>query len=201
VRDWLAGHAAKVRVPNDDRAGVCTVWLQGPDMSGWTVTFTDTGIDATIGERLRAARPLLVDEDMFLANYGDFSDVSLPAMINDDRATGATATFLAVRPQASFHLARSSPVDRRLPRITPFTETNEWINGGFFILRQGLFEALGLGEELVNEPFNRLSAAGKVVAYPYTALDTAKDRARLDGLWANGDRPWVVWDRTHSRLA
>jgi glucose-1-phosphate cytidylyltransferase len=175
-------------------------------MSGWTVAFTDTGMDAVMGERLGAARPLLVDEDMFLANYSDtFSDVSLPAMMNDARTTGTTATFLAVRPQASFHLVRFSPVDRRLSQITPFTETNEWNNGGFFILRQGIFEALGLGEDLVNEPFNQLAAAGKVVAYPYTgfytALDTAKDRARLDRLWANGDRPPAVWDRTHSRLA
>ena len=45
--------------------------LLGTDISDWTITFVDTGIDTAIGERLRRVRPYLDGDEMFLANYGD----------------------------------------------------------------------------------------------------------------------------------
>src|SRR5271168_4155364 len=35
------------------------------DMADWRITLVDTGINATIGERLLAVRPYLADEDVF----------------------------------------------------------------------------------------------------------------------------------------
>jgi glucose-1-phosphate cytidylyltransferase len=71
------------------------------------------------------------------------------------------------------------------------------INGGFFVFRQEIFDYIHEGEELVEEPFKRLIAAGKLLAYRYGGfwmpMDTAKDRARYDELWASGDTPWTVW--------
>ncbi len=40
------------------------------------------------------------------------------------------------------------------------------VNGGFFILRQQIFDYLREGEELVEEPFQRLAAEGKLLTYP-----------------------------------
>lgn len=45
--------------------------LLDSDISEWKITFVDTGIDTSIGERLRRVRPYLEDDDVFLANYGD----------------------------------------------------------------------------------------------------------------------------------
>ena len=55
------------------------VWSQGGkkiqflnrDIDDWTITFVETGANATIGERLKAVEPYLQGEEMFLANYGD----------------------------------------------------------------------------------------------------------------------------------
>jgi len=38
------------------------------------------------------------------------------------------------------------------------------INGGFFVMRQEVFDWIGPGEELVQGPFKRLAAAGKGTA-------------------------------------
>ena len=66
------------------------VWSQGGkkiqfmnrDIDDWTITFVETGANATIGERLKAVEPYLQGEEMFLANYGDgLSDLPLPAML------------------------------------------------------------------------------------------------------------------------
>ena len=50
------------------------------DISDWTITFIDTGLDTAIGERLRRVRPYLEDDEVFLANYGD---VLTDAPMND----------------------------------------------------------------------------------------------------------------------
>ena len=54
------------------------------------------------------------------------------------------------------------------------------------------------GEELVEQPFNRLVAARKLLAYNYDGfwvpMDTAKDKAKLDDLYASGKPPWFVWN-------
>src|SRR5580698_7932907 len=86
------------------------VWSQGGkkisfvnrDIDDWTITFVETGITATIGERLRAVEPYLRSEDMFLANYGDgLSDLELPNMIDAFCHSNAIASLLLVQPTAS----------------------------------------------------------------------------------------------------
>ena len=53
------------------------------------------------------------------------------------------------------------------------------------------------GEELVEEPFQRLIARDELRAYRYDgfwqAMDTFKDRQRLEQLYAEGHAPWEVW--------
>ncbi len=41
------------------------------DMSDWTITFVDTGLESPIGERLRRVRKYLGGHPYFLANYAD----------------------------------------------------------------------------------------------------------------------------------
>ena len=79
------------------------------DIHDWNITFVDTGLRGGVGERLRAVRHLLGDDEMFLANYGDtLTDADLPAMIASTQAAGVKASFLAVRPNYSFHVVSMS---------------------------------------------------------------------------------------------
>ena len=85
--------------------GGAKVHLLKTDIHNWNITFVDTGLRASIGERLRAVRHLLRDDEMFLANYGDtLTDADLPAMIARAKEADVTASFLAVRPNHSFHV-------------------------------------------------------------------------------------------------
>src|SRR6201986_1555350 len=71
----------------------------------WNITVVDTGLHACIGDGLQAVRLLLRDDEMFLANYGDtLTDADLPAMVARTKETGSAASFLAVRPNYSFHV-------------------------------------------------------------------------------------------------
>ena len=51
--------------------GGATVHLYGSDIQDWNITFVDTGLSSTIGERLVRVRQHLKDESLFLANYSD----------------------------------------------------------------------------------------------------------------------------------
>jgi len=53
------------------------------------------------------------------------------------------------------------------------------------------------GEELVIEPFQRLIREQQLAAYEYdgffSAMDTFKDKQRLDDLCEGGQPPWEIW--------
>src|SRR5205807_2715144 len=73
-------------------------------------------------------------------------------------------------------------------------ESSIWINGGFFIFRNSIFDFIHAGEELVHEPFQRLIDGGHLMAYKYEgfwrAMDTLRDRQVLEDMVERGDTPW-----------
>ena len=112
-----------------------SVELLRTDIQDWRITFVDTGLHASIGERLRAVRRELANEELFLANYADvLTDAPMDELVADFRERSATAAFLSVRPTYTFHLVDSAP-DGLVAGIRHVTESDVWINGGHFILR------------------------------------------------------------------
>lgn len=177
--------------------GGARVELLRTDIQDWNITFVDTGLNACIGERLRAVRHLLQDDEMFLANYGDtLTDADLGALIERTREAGAAASFLAVRPNYSFHVV-SMDADGIVDGIDDVTRSGVWINGGYFVLSAELLDALQPGEELVEEPFARLLADGRLLANRHEGfwapMDTLKDKQLLEALHESGQAPWQLW--------
>ena len=173
------------------------VELMNRDISDWRITFADTGVNANIGQRLMAVRRYLAGEEMFLANYADgLTDMHLPSVIERFKREEKIANFVSVRPNLSFH-AVSAQADGRVSEIKPVMETDLRINGGFFLLRREIFDYMRPGEELVQEPFNRLIAAGQLLAHAHdgftASMDTFKDKQHFDELYAKGRAPWEVW--------
>jgi glucose-1-phosphate cytidylyltransferase len=171
--------------------------LLASDIQDWKITFADTGLNSNIGTRLKAVQSFLQDEEMFLANYSDgVSDLPLPAMIDYFKQKDAVACFAGVAPTQSFHLVRveASGLVRSIQHVK---EVGMRINGGFFVFRREIFDWMRPGEELVQEPFQRLAAAGKLIAYPYdgfwACMDTFKDKQLLEDLYSRAQVPWEVW--------
>jgi glucose-1-phosphate cytidylyltransferase len=178
--------------------GGASVHLLKTDIHNWNITFVDTGLKASIGERLRAVREHLQDDEIFLANYGDtLADANLPAMIERARAADVTASFLAVRPNYSFHVV-SMDADGRVRGLHDVLRSDLWINGGYFVLRRELLDQLRPGEDLVEEPLQRLLSENKVLAQRHEGfwapMDTLKDKQWLESLHESGNAPWQVWD-------
>jgi len=177
--------------------GAKTLELLQSDIKDWRITFVDTGINATIGERLKAVEPHLAGEATFLANYSDgLTDVFLPGHLEHFDQHEAVASFLSVRPALSYHFvtAKNGGV---VTDLKDAAETGLRINGGYFVLRQEIFSYLRAGEDLVGHAFQRLLPEGQLLAYGYDgfwqSMDTFKDKQRLDEMYARGSAPWEVW--------
>lgn len=179
------------------RKGGKDIRLLSSDIDDWNITFVDTGLNTNIGGRLKAVEPFLADDEMFLANYADgLTDFQLPLMIDHFRSSDAYAAFLSVKPTYSFHVVNLNN-DDTVQRVADFRETDVWINGGYFIFRREIFDHLNVGEELIDQPFQRLISKGKLISKRYkgfwVSMDTFKDKQRLEELHASGNALWEIW--------
>jgi glucose-1-phosphate cytidylyltransferase len=171
--------------------------LHSSDCSDWTITFVDTGMHSNIGQRLLRARKYLEGEPEFLANYADgLSDLPLDKLIEDFRAKKAVASFASVRSWHSFHAVEAGE-DGMVSAMGPMRNDEFMINGGFFALRNEIFDYINEGEELVEQPFARLREQRLLTTFRYggfwQAMDTFKDKIAFDRMDAKGECPWKVW--------
>src|SRR5262249_55011693 len=122
-------------------------------------------------------------------------DLPLPKYLSYFLNRNMTASFLCIRPTQSFHVVSlQGDVVTDLEHIS---RANLWMNGGFFIFRQDIFRYLQDGEELVEQPFQRLIQKRQLLAYQYngfwSCMDTFKDKQQLEDLYHSGQAPWEVW--------
>jgi glucose-1-phosphate cytidylyltransferase len=174
-----------------------TLELLKSDIGDWRITFVDTGLNANIGQRLKAVERHLEGEEYFLANYADgLSDLNLNEQLDHFFLHKRTASFVSVKPNLSFHFVNADG-QGRVKTIENFGRTHLRINGGFFVFHRDIFKYMGPGEELVHEPFQRLVADDQLLAYEYDgfwqAMDTFKDRQGLEEVYAAGQAPWELW--------
>ena len=172
--------------------------LLNSDIEDWRITFVDTGNNANIGQRLLAVRKYVEGEEVFLANYADgLTDLPLPEQLDHFQQARCGGEFLSVKPNLSYHFVATDD-DGRVRAFKDIGQSGLRVNGGFFAFKREIFDHMRDGEELVLEPFQRLVAKGQLLAYPYDgfwmAVDTAKDKQRIDNLYESGASPWMVWD-------
>jgi glucose-1-phosphate cytidylyltransferase len=175
------------------------VELFNSDIRDWRITFADTGINANIGQRLKAVEEHLDGEDEFLANYSDgLSDLPLPEQLDHFRNQGKIASFLCVRPNLSYHMVALEKGNGSLVSgIHAIRDGEIRINGGYFVFKKKIFDYIHENEELVMEPFHRLLTEKQLIGYPYdgfwAGMDTFKDKQHLESLWGSDAAPWEVW--------
>jgi len=173
--------------------------LMGRDLDDWRITFVDSGLHSNIGQRLLRVRRYLDGEEQFLANYADgLSDLPLDQQIADFQRGDATASFVAVRTGQSFHSVHSDE-GGLVTGFGQIAESEFWINGGFFCLRREIFDYIQEGDELVEQPFQRLIKARKLAVYRHhgfwQSMGNFKDKITFDRMEARGNCPWMIWKR------
>jgi glucose-1-phosphate cytidylyltransferase len=187
-------------------AGGRDIRLHSTDINDWNISFIDTGLNSSIGERLRRVRSLVQDEEIFLANYADtLTDAPLDQLVDRfRRSPDAVATMLAVPPVSTHHVVEIAD-NGEVTGVRAVTDLMQYENGGYFVMRPTIFDELREGEDMVPYAFDRLIPQRKLLAHRYEgfwrAADTFKDRAELEDMFHRGQCPWMLWDPTHSGKA
>jgi glucose-1-phosphate cytidylyltransferase len=180
------------------RAGGKDIELLSSDIEDWRITFVDTGMHSNIGMRLLQVREHLEGEEMFMANYADgLTDLDLNQMIQGfARQPEMVASFMMYRPTDSFHVVQAGRKGL-VNSILPISKSKLWYNTGYFLMRPEIFDYMNYGEELVEEPFQRLILEKRLWAHHHEgfwqSMDTFKDKMLLDNLESEGRTPWEVW--------
>jgi len=175
------------------------VELHSRDLDEWKITFVDTGLHANIGQRLLHVRKYVENEQAFLANYSDgLADLPLDRQIRAFEQGSSVASFAAVRSSQSFHAVQADP-DGVVTSMGAMPTQHLRINGGYFVMRPTIFDYIREGEELVEQPFERLIQERRLTAFCWDGfwqcMDTFKDKITFDRMEAKGNCPWMMWKR------
>lgn len=161
------------------------------------MTLVETGAETMTGGRLKRVMPYIGDET-FCMTYGDgVGDVDLGALIARHRDQGRLATVTAVQPPGRFGALETEGAAVRRFAEKP-TGDGAWINGGFFVCEPEVGDAIaGDQTRWEEEPLRDLATRGELSVYHHRgfwkAMDTLRERAELDELWATGRAPWCSW--------
>ena len=162
----------------------------------WNVNLNDTGLHTMTGGRLLRLKNRLKDSKTFMLTYGDgVSNINLEKLLNFHNSHGKIATLTAVRPPVRF-----GELIINNDKVGIFEEkpqaTKGWINGGFFIFNQEIFDFIDGDETMLErEPLERLSKAGQLMAYKHKGywqcMDTLREKELLEKLWKSKNAPWL----------
>jgi glucose-1-phosphate cytidylyltransferase len=174
--------------------------LLSSDIDDWKITFVDTGMETNIGQRLMRVREHLGGDEYFMCSYADcLTDAPLNDMIDRFKKSENVMSFIAVKPSMSFHAVEYAE-NGNLKSVTPARQLGLYINGGYWTMRREFFDYIKYGEEIVDEPMERLITAQKLGAYRYdgfwACMDTFKEKMMLDDMIASGNPKWQIW--THA---
>ncbi|MFZ1804142.1 MAG: sugar phosphate nucleotidyltransferase [Nitrospira sp.] len=174
--------------------------LINTDIQDWRITFADTGTNANIAQRLIAVRKYLGDDQEFIANYSDgLTDLPLPDQLAHFRQMKAVGSFVSVAPRLSYHMVTAGK-NGLVSGLEEMSRSSLRINGGYMLFTAAIFDFMQPGEELVQEPFQRLIKQQKLVGYQYdgfwASMDTFKDKQVLDEMYAKGRAPWLIWKQS-----
>ncbi|MDX2253605.1 MAG: hypothetical protein NW202_15050 [Nitrospira sp.] len=178
--------------------------LVSTDIKDWRITFADTGASSNIAQRLLGAKKYLGNDEVFLANYSDgLTDLPLNLQLDEFIRKDKVASCVTVPLPSSYHTI-SSDSDGLATHVQAIAASSLRVNGGYFILKQRIFDYIRPGEELVNEPFQRLIKEQQLIAHRYdgfwACMDTFKDKQILEDMYAKGRAPWMLWKKPAAGL-
>lgn len=163
----------------------------------WKVTLIDTGSESMTGGRLKRVASFL-NKEPFCFTYGDgVSDVNLHKLIAHHNQQRTLATMTAIQPPGRYGSLVIN--DGYIKRFQEKPKGDgAWINGGFFILEPEVIEYIQSDNTIwEREPLERLAREGQLCAYRHDgfwqAMDTLRDKVKLEELWQSGAAPWKVW--------
>ena len=167
-------------------------------IKGCDIILKYTGKDTLTGGRILRLKKNIGDED-FLLTYGDgLSNIDIKKLIIFHKKNKGIVTLSAVRPPVRFgelSISKNSTVNQFKEK--PQSENN-WINGGFFVMKSSIFNYLKNDKTVLERaPLTKLSKQKKLKAFKHYSfwqcMDTMRDKILLNKQWNKGVAKWKKW--------
>jgi glucose-1-phosphate cytidylyltransferase len=174
--------------------------ILGTNTESFKVTLVDTGVNTKTAGRLKQVKKYLGNED-FMLTYGDgVSDVDIKKLLSFHKEHGKIATVTAVQLDARFGGMDVADNGEVVSFREKAKDESKWINGGFFVLKPGVFDYLeGDMNDMMweDEPLEQLTAKDQLAAYKHMGfwkcMDALRDKLELEALWQSGQAKWKIW--------
>ena len=162
----------------------------------WNITFVDTGLENTKGERLRMAKDY-IKNDTFMVSYGDdLSDVNINDLINFHKKNGKIATLTSINPVYQFGIIEMNG-DSEITGFKEKPKLDYWVNGGYFVFNKKIFDYMKKDWDLEKETFESLVSNKQICAFKHNgfwkSMNTMKDAIELDEMWKKSDLKNILW--------
>lgn len=165
----------------------------------WRVSLIDTGQNTMTGGRLLRLKEFLKNEKSFLFTYGDgLSDVNIEKLIKFHQKHKKIASITAVVPPGRYGALEMEKNDKVINFLEKPKGDGNYINGGYFILNNNVFNYLKNDETIwENEPLEKLAKQGQLLAFKHRGfwqcMDTLREKRYLNQLWETHKAYWKVW--------
>jgi len=166
--------------------------------SNFEIEYVDTGQESGTAERLRRIEKYVGDR--FFLTYGDgLADINIKSLLKFHNSGKKIGTVSAVRPLVRFGMLETDGQDVKSFRKYE-APTQGWIDGGFFVFENRIFEYLKSVKEkdmFEGEPLENLSSDGELRAYKHEeywqCIDTYRDLLSVNKAISFGNDKWKVW--------
>jgi glucose-1-phosphate cytidylyltransferase len=174
--------------------------VHGTKSDNFKVTLVDTGLTTKTAGRLQQVKSYIGNED-FMLTYGDgVSDVNIDELVKYHKQQNKIATVTAISMMSRF--GGMDLLDNN--QVNTFKEKSKdeskWINGGFFVLKNEVFNYLNgdLSETMwEDKPLEELANNKELVAFKHRGfwkcMDALRDKIELEELWKNNIAEWKKW--------
>lgn len=168
----------------------------------WNVTIINTGLYSTTGQRVSMIKDY-VGEENFIVTYGDcLTDICLSDLEMAHKKSGKIATLVVTKPSGRnvllpLDLEGNFCDDATGNQLSEELNNNAWISAYTMVFQKKVFDYLIGNYDLEKQLFLRLSEKKQMITYQHkgfwSAIETTRDRDRLEALWNIGKAPWKNW--------
>jgi glucose-1-phosphate cytidylyltransferase len=166
----------------------------------WNVKLIDTGENTMTGGRILRVKKFIKKGEDFCLTYGDgLSDINIKKLILFHKKYKNLATITAAKPTGRYGSIQIGNKNIVSNFIEKPEGDNNWINGGFFVLNEGIFKYLKNDQDIWEQgPLQKLSEEKKLLAYKHygfwKAMYTLSDKQYLENIWRSKKIPWKLWN-------
>jgi len=162
------------------------------------IQIIETGKNTMTGGRILKLKKTLKNQNNFFMTYGDgVTNINIKKLLNFHLKKNKIATVTAVRPPIKFGEMEINNNDIVKSFIEKPQMNSGWINGGFFVLNNKIFDYIqGPSTVFEREPLQRLTKIKQLIAFNHKGywrcMDNLNEKKQLEEIYKKKKTIWKI---------